>query len=405
MAPGSARSTLSSQPTDDISIVHEERVRDARESCDRFFVAGDERLASRVGAGHYQYEVVQRVQPRGSSGTSGGLVKQQVMQRCVGQHYTEPGDARSDAGQLAVTRTALAQQDDAAFDRLHERPLRRLDLCPRLRRRDIGHHHRERLFFARLARTQAVDGDGIARVAGKMEAAQPLDGHDVSAPEPCHCFRDRIDARDALPAHVEKRELRAALGARIRLGVKAAIEGRAVFAETRCALLERCHARRRTIVRQVMRDRVARTTIGAVDERVPVASIVRIEHFAQTVAAERAVGPDRRGRATAATLKDSEARSVPLGRTFAQGHTVDAGKGWCVLAQAVRERFDVCHVALDFDSHASGIVANPPIERQVPCQPIDERSESDTLHDATYFESSPDNVVTLHRLHVGHGHA
>ena len=60
----------------DIAIVHDEGVGNAFEPGDRFAVAGDQRLAGRIGAGHHQREGLLRVEPGAARGLPRRLVEE-----------------------------------------------------------------------------------------------------------------------------------------------------------------------------------------------------------------------------------------------------------------------------------------------------------------------------------------
>ena len=55
----------------------------------------------------------------------------------------------------------------------------------------IAHHHRERLVAAPLARAQAPHRRRVARIAGQVEAAQPLDRQDLARRQPPLRLRNR----------------------------------------------------------------------------------------------------------------------------------------------------------------------------------------------------------------------
>jgi hypothetical protein len=54
--------------------------------------------------------------------------------------------------------------------------------------------------------------------------------------------------------------------------------------------LERCHGRGRAVVGDISDDREAGAAVGAVDERIAVAAVLRIEQLRQAVAADAYIG-------------------------------------------------------------------------------------------------------------------
>ena len=93
--------------------MHEEGVGDAVQALQGFGVAGDQRFALRVGAGHHQQQLVFLGEPVGAGRTTGGFVPEQQMQGRCRAHDAEPGQAGGDAGQFGG---ALAAEDDGRGD-------------------------------------------------------------------------------------------------------------------------------------------------------------------------------------------------------------------------------------------------------------------------------------------------
>jgi hypothetical protein len=76
--------------------------------------------------------------------------------------------------------------------------------------------------------------------------------------------------------------------------VETAIERIVVFFPAFSAHLEMAHRGVGTVIRQRFNDTEARTTVRAVRERIQVAPIPRIKHFAETILADRDVRQDKR---------------------------------------------------------------------------------------------------------------
>ena len=138
----------------DVTVVHQPRIGNARQPRQRLIVAGDQRLAPRIGAGHHQRQPLRRFAPRAARRTTGRLVEQQVLQWRVGQHDAQPRQTRSDTDQCRVGCRAFAQQHDRPLARIQQRGVHVTDFDQGLRRSEVGHHHGQRLFLARLAFAQ-----------------------------------------------------------------------------------------------------------------------------------------------------------------------------------------------------------------------------------------------------------
>ena len=108
-----------------------------REPRERLVVAGHQRLAARVGAGHHQHQGCGAVEPRRARRAARGLVEQQVLQRRVRQHRAEPREAGRDAGQRASAPARLRSSTIGRSARFEQRALGRADLGQRRERRDV----------------------------------------------------------------------------------------------------------------------------------------------------------------------------------------------------------------------------------------------------------------------------
>ena len=206
--------------------MQQEGVGDARQPRERLFVARHERLAAGIGARHHQRQLVVGVEPRGAGRSARRLVEEQVVQRRIRQHDTEPCESRRDAGERGIRIRGLAQQHDRALGGLEQRALRRTHP------REAGDEPPAQAsitangFSSRALRiAQPRDRAGIARVAGEVKAAQPLDRDDFAAANARDRGCDRIDVALGGAACGMQREPRPAGWARVRFGVKATVGG------------------------------------------------------------------------------------------------------------------------------------------------------------------------------------
>ena len=128
--------------------------------------------------------------------------------------------------------------------------------------------------------------------------------------------------------------------------------------------------------------------IRAIDEGVPVAAVAGIEQLAHAVIADCDVRRDEGADGGRALAPDDAEGPLPprLDRRRLDG--VDAGERRRITGEAQLEGFERGRVALDLDEHALGVVADVAAEAQSGGQPMDERPEADTLHDAAHPEST-----------------
>ena len=245
-------------------VVGEESIGDRAQPESGLLVVDRDRLVGAVAARQHEWPV--------------HLVTEQVVERGIGQHHAEPRrsccDRWGDSG-----AGAAPDEHDRARDAVEERDLGGGRLGERVR---CGGHHRQGLLLTVLPRAQAGDGLLVGRVAGEVVAAEALDGQDPPLEQQSGGLLDRH--RQPWPALV----------AGDRLGVEAAVSGILVFAATGGTEREAGHRRAASVVGDGRHDREAGAAIRAVDERVAVASIGRVEELLQAVVARGGVRRDER---------------------------------------------------------------------------------------------------------------
>ena len=157
------------EPTGDRPVMRQETVDDAGELVARFLIAKYLRLAGAVAAGHDQRTSDRR--------------QQQMMQRRIRQHQSDrtlPGRRLwREAGAMAPP-----QKHDRRGGMRKRRFLFRSDMTQDAGRRDIRRHHRQRLGGTELAPPQFAHRFRIGRIAGDVEAADPLHRQDAPGPQP-----------------------------------------------------------------------------------------------------------------------------------------------------------------------------------------------------------------------------
>ena len=117
-------------------------------------------------------------------------------------------------------------------------------------------------------------------------------------------------------------------------------------------------------------DREARSAVRAVDERVAVAAVGRIEELGEAVRAGRGVGRDQRLRlAPLALTRRSRSRARLAGRRLARVDRLDHGERRRLRVQAARGSTRRRGVALDLEQHAALVVAHPAAEPELLREP------------------------------------
>ena len=141
-----------------------------------------------------------------------------------------------------------------------------------------------------LTSSQARHCRRISGVAHQVIATDTLDGDNSSGPE---LVQRGVQSRflygtGCLPATFEF-QLRATGRARNGFCVKTAVAGIGVLGQAFSAELEARHAGVRTIVGQIVYQRVARTALSAVNERVLIAAITGIILFCRAIRAQKII--------------------------------------------------------------------------------------------------------------------
>ncbi len=167
-----------------------------------------------------------------------------------------------------------------------------------------------------------------------MVASQPLDSEDVTATEGlCRPRNGRARACQQRAFGVEVVVARPAAGAGHRLGVEAPVQGITILVGTISAERVGRHGGVGAIVGQRRNDRVAGPTVGAVDEGVEVARVLRIEELSQAVRADGEVGGDQgRDVLRAFTLANGETARLDAIAPLELLDALYSGSGWGLVS-------------------------------------------------------------------------
>ena len=197
------------------------------------------------------------------------------------------------------------EQNDGVGMGMKQRTLLGIDCAISFHRWQVGHHHSEWFFAASLSPAQFLHCGWIRCITGQMESTDAL-----TAIMPPLRTRSRSGFQSILAVHLlaRKRQImnvRAACGAGNRLSMEAAIPGIEVFLSAFAAHGEPCHCREWSVVRKVANNGEAWTALCAVDERVAVPSILRVD-LRVAIHAQSQVGGDR--------LNSFHRLAIPLSR-------------------------------------------------------------------------------------------
>ena len=188
----------------DRPVVQQQQVGDPGQALERVLVLEGDRLVGDVAAGHHERHA--------------RVGEQQVVQRRVREHHPELAGARRDRlrdgragrrGASTIGRVARAQQPLLLGAQLHQRR----------RRGDVGHHQRERLVLAVLARPQRRHRALVGRPHARWNPPSPL----IATTPPPRSSRDHRQRRLTLSSGRDSVSARPAVRAGDRLGVEAAV--------------------------------------------------------------------------------------------------------------------------------------------------------------------------------------
>ena len=280
----------------------------------------------------------------------------------------------------------------------------------------IGHHHRQRLLLAPLARSQAGHRRSIAGIAREVKAAQPLHGHDLASCQgPARTPQRLVPTGHPCAVRRQQGQLRAADGAGVGLGVKAAVARVLVLASAVRAQREARHGGARAIVRHALGDGEAGAAAGTGGERVAVAAAGRIAHLGQAggaggeVGGEGEVGPLPAARWAGLDAEAAPRPGVhvspsplegeragrgggelprPVHRPGLHAHLVEARRGRELGAKPGQEAVEGGRRSGHLDRHPPIVVPDAPGQFLRGGEAVDEGAHSHPLHHAAERRSA-----------------
>jgi len=136
-----------------------------------------------------------------------------------------------------------------------------------------------------------------------------------------------------------------------------------------------------TVVRNVIDDGIARTTVGTVYERVAVSAVPGVEQFPETIITDRQIGGNQ-GSALllGATLPYFKIGKVNRRETFFS-QVVDVCLGREGFRQCPEKFLEVYVASFGFYLYTPGAVEHVPFKIVRFCQLVNKGAETDTLHD------------------------
>ncbi len=214
------------------------------------------------------------------------------MQWRIGQHHPKRVLPRRDGLGNGRTRPTLGDHD-RAFDQLQHAALGCIEYALSLCQLQRVHHHGKRLFYPELALTQPQDRFMAQRVTCQMETTQAFHGQNRTFLEHAPgCLQRLVPFETRFPRYFEP-DLRPTGGTGYGLGMEAPVQRVLIFCRTVGAEREVGHGRVGPVIGDIGDDCEARATIGAVNEGVPVAPVVRIVKLPPAIRAEAHIGRNR----------------------------------------------------------------------------------------------------------------
>src|ERR1017187_2523799 len=175
-------------------------------------------------------------------------------------------------------------------------------------------------------------------------------------------------------------KMRAANGARIRLGMEAAVARVVVFGPALQAHRERLHRSVRAVIGQGFDDAEARATVGAVGERITVASVFGIEDFAQAIRAGGDVRQHQRGFIAAGFAGADFKCRVAGGVEPRSFETLDETARRFFDFEPEQEFFQFRPRAFGFNENALRRIVEPAGQSEAGGETEDEWTEADALY-------------------------
>src|SRR6185503_340060 len=130
----------------------------------------------------------------------------------------------------------------------------------------------------------------------------------------------------------------------------------------------------------------ARTARGAIDERIAVAAIVRVEQLGETRVARRGIRRDvDRGIGLEDARGNAKIRVAPR-RDGTPDNRLDPRERWSGAGELVLESYEGLAIAFNLHFDTTAVVGHESTQIQPGGEGVDERPEANALHDARDFD-------------------
>ena len=168
--------------------------------------------------------------------------------------------------------------------------------------------------------------------------------------------------------------------------MEAPIQRVGVLLRTDGAHGEFLHGRLFAVVGQLLDDGKARAAVRAVDERIAVAAVRRVEQFAHAVFARCQIRRNERRRLYLRVVGKANLKGVEVfERHFLELNLRHLGRGRRLFRQRDHEFVQQLRFCLRMDVHAVGGIQHPAVDQVLFRLSVYERAEPHPLHDAFYM--------------------
>ncbi len=279
--------------------MQEKIIRQRRQALQRLVVADGNRLFAEIAAGHHQRLEV--------------IVQKQLMQRRVRQHEAEVLLVRRHRSSQFVV-VATAQQNDGPGWLLQQRLFFRRDEAKFFNGREVGRHHRKRLFRTAFAPPQLLHCGFVARIRSEMKTAEAAHRQNFALLQKIHRRANRCISFDFLAMAISQCQRRPASRTGVWLRVKAAIFRIVIFLFTGRTHQKNPHRGVEPVIRNAVNDGITRAAIGAINERILIAAVGGIEKLAPAIRAKAHIRRNQRSRKRVAAAGDDGKHGLPCRR-------------------------------------------------------------------------------------------
>jgi len=169
--------------------------------------------------------------------------------------------------------------------------------------------------------------------------------------------------------------------------VETAVEWVFVFLATGWAEGEVGHGREGAVVGQGANDCEAGAAVGAIDEGIPVAPIVRVEEFAQTVLTKGDIGRNEGALGVLCLAFHNDKGGGPGWWDGVARHRLNVRQRWRGGEQRLVKSRYRCRCTFDLDKDASAVIADKASQAKLGGKAIDKGAKADPLDNAGYAQS------------------